>query len=76
MLRIPVNKGCVDIDEEATVGSSGLYVPCMIVIYKHVYMYGFAQGLWGIWWNGFYDIAIEFLPIHYWELFIINVWIS
>ncbi len=46
----------------------------MIAVYKHAYIYWFAQGLWGIWWNRFCDIAIELPPIYNWELVIVNVW--
>ncbi len=57
-------------------GMSGLFVPCMIAVYDHAYVYWFAQGLWGIGWNGFGDFAIEFFLIHNWELIIINMWIG
>ncbi len=53
-------------------GMSDLLVPCMILVYKHAYMYWFAQGLLGIWWTGFLYITVEIFPIHYCELFIIN----
>ncbi len=54
---------------------SGLFVPCMVTVDNHVYIYWFAQGLWGIWRNGFLEIAVELFPSHHWQLFLINVWI-
>ncbi len=53
--------------------TSGLFVPYMIAVYKYAYMYWFAQGLWGIEWNGFGDFTIKLFPIHNWELAIVNV---
>ncbi len=53
MLSMPVNKGCVEVDEEATTGTSG----------HHAHIYWFVQGLLGIQWNGFFGITVELLPI-------------
>ncbi len=55
---------------------SGLFVPCMINVYKHAYIYWLAQGLWGIGCNGFGDFTVEFFPIHDWKLLVVNVWIG
>ncbi len=73
-----VNEGCVGIDQEATTVTSGLFFPHVIAVYKHAYIYWFAQGLWGVGGIGslFCDIVIELLPIYDWELIIINVWIG
>ncbi len=45
----------------------------MIAVYEHAYIYMFTQRLRGIRWNRFLDIAVELLPIHDWELIIMNV---
>ncbi len=55
---------------------SALFVPCMITVYKQVYVYWFAKVLWGIRWDGFGDFAVEFFPIHNLELVVIDVWIG
>ncbi len=55
-------------------GTAGLFVPHVIAVYKHEYVYWFAQGLLGIRWNRFSDLTIEFFPIHNWELLIVSVW--
>ncbi len=69
---MPVNKGCVDVDQDAAMGMYGI-VPCMITVYKHAYVYWLDQGLWGIGWNGFFDTTIELFSFYDWELVIVNI---
>lgn len=38
MLEISVNKVFDDVDSENTLGASGVFVPCMVVVYKYVYI--------------------------------------
>ncbi len=72
-----VNKGCVDVDQEATTGTSGLFVPCVIAVHKHLYVHWFAQGHWGIGVLGkIGSLTLPLFPIHYWEMVIVNVWIG
>ncbi len=52
---------------------SGLFFPCMIAVYKYVYIYWLVQGLWGIEWNEFGDFMVKLFPIHHWELVIVNI---
>ncbi len=44
-LQVSVNKDCVDIDQDAAMGTSGLFVPVMVTINEHMYVNWFAQGL-------------------------------
>ncbi len=43
-----VNKGFVNIDQKVTARMSDLFVPCMIVVYKHVYVYWVVRDFWAL----------------------------
>ncbi len=54
-------------------GVPGLFSPSPIAVGKNAYIYWFAYGLWGILWNGFFNVAVEPFSVHSLELLVVNV---